>query len=170
MKKDGNEVGAIEETPEEFPFIETESEFDVTIEVVESGDYEARLAEFMKLTGKAVSEYVMRLDGALKESEGNSFYEEYAGVRRELLKGRRLLLLIKERRIMEKSIARSDASYQRIVEETEQLGSKIRRLEKCGPEGDAALEEEIQRSLARTARLFARHEKEFGRTEPSDGS
>ncbi len=87
MKKDGNEVGAIEETPEEFPFIETESEFDVTIEVVESGDYEARLAEFMKLTGKAVSEYVMRLDGALKESEGNSFYEEYAGVRRELLKG-----------------------------------------------------------------------------------
>ena len=36
--------------PEEFPFLETETDFEVTIEVAESEACEACIAEFVKLT------------------------------------------------------------------------------------------------------------------------
>jgi len=66
---------------EDIPVLETKQNFEVTIEFIECDSYDARLAEFVRLTAKVVSEYVGRLDLILEERGESAFYQDYAAAR-----------------------------------------------------------------------------------------
>ncbi|MCK5132010.1 MAG: hypothetical protein KAR40_07650 [Candidatus Sabulitectum sp.] len=62
---------------EGLPFIETELDFQVEIEIVESDSYQTRLKEFVELTAKAISIYSTRFDGALADIGPSTLYSDY---------------------------------------------------------------------------------------------
>ena len=65
-----------------FPFIETDLDFNVEIEIIESDSYKDRLDEFVLLAGKAISVYSTRFDAVLAEHGPSTFYNDYIRWRR----------------------------------------------------------------------------------------
>ena len=64
------------------PFINTDIDFDVEMEIIESNSYETSLDEFVALTSKAIFEYSTRFDAVLAEHGPSTFYNNYIRWRR----------------------------------------------------------------------------------------
>ena len=62
---------------EDLPFIETDLDFCIEIEIVDSDSFQTRLDEFVALTAKAISVYSTRFDGALAEIGPYTLYSDY---------------------------------------------------------------------------------------------
>lgn len=147
--------------PEEYPPLESDQDFDVTIEIVESESYEARLAEFVKLTAKAVSAYVGRLDALLEKEGDASFYEDYGNARRGVV------AVQKARRLT----AASDDSEKYLDElrrMTTRLQKSLAKLMELGEDPSPETAKRAKKKLADFGRELARLEMKITRLNPDD--
>ena len=154
--------------PEEIPFLETDYDLDVTIDIVESGSYDARLAEFVKLVAKAVSKWVPLAEKHFKDQGRDTFFFEYFKIRQELLKAGELKLLINKVKMAQESEEKYERALSGIAKVNLELIAKMRMFEETRFIRNPRLEADIDRTLSKLERKTASLAKTLGIEEPSD--
>ena len=154
--------------PEEIPFLETDYDLDVTIEIVESDSYDARLDEFVKLVAKAVSKWLPLAEKHFKEQGKDSFFFEYFKIRQELLKAGELKLLIDKVKMAQEAEEKHERALSGIAKLKLELITKMRMFEETQFKRNPRLEADLDRTISKLERKIARLAKDLGIEEPSD--
>jgi hypothetical protein len=114
-------------TAESLPFIETGLDFDVEIEIIESGSYDACLDEFTKLSAKAVSEYSSRLDDILRKHGPAAFYKDYIRWRTIAAAVQGARRALNEMELLKQDMTESNRQKAEFLKEVEELfGADVR--------------------------------------------